>query len=102
MNDEIASQMFAALGNPHRVALIRLIVRAGEEGLNVTSLRQKLGLPPSTLAHHLKILADAGLVVQERFGRDLVSRAAFKRIQSLDTFLTEDCCKDVFICCGRE
>jgi len=96
MNDVSASQAFAALGNQHRVALLRLLVRAGGEGMNVTALREQLGLPASTLAHHLRTLVDAELVRQRRDGRELVSTAYYPRIRELATFLMKDCCKGVF------
>ncbi|MEO1252718.1 MAG: metalloregulator ArsR/SmtB family transcription factor [Pseudomonadota bacterium] len=96
MNDETAAKVFASLGNAHRVGVLRLLVRAGADGLNVTALRQRTGLPPSTMAHHLRMLADAGLIEQERQGRDLISRAAYKAIRQLNDFLMKDCCKDAF------
>lgn len=96
MDDQTASSAFAALGNEHRVAVLRLLVRAGPEGLNVSAIREALDLAPSTLAHHLRMLVDAGLVEQERIGRDLISRPAYSGIRSLNAFLTGDCCRGVF------
>ncbi len=96
MDDVTAATAFAALGNEHRVAVLRMLVRAGEGGLNVTTIREDLDLPPSTLAHHLRMLVDAGLVEQERIGRDLFSRPVPAVIRSLNAFLTEDCCNGVF------
>ncbi len=96
MNDADAAAAFAALGHAHRVAIVRLLVQAGADGLNVTTLREHTDLPPSTISHHLRILADAGVIAQERQGRDLISRAAWRQIRALNTFLMQDCCKGVF------
>lgn len=93
MNSESAASAFQALGNVHRVAVLRMLVKAGDHGLNVTQLREGLDLPPSTLAHHLKMLKDAGVVRQEKAGREVVSFAEFCRLRELGSFLLEDCCK---------
>lgn len=94
MKDTQAAQAFAALGNEHRVAVLRLLVRAGLNGLNVTSLRDQLDLPATTLGHHLKTLVEAGLVEQEKIGRELISRPAYGKILGLSEFLLKDCCRD--------
>lgn len=96
MNDAAASKAFGALGNAHRVAALRLLVRAGCDGLNVKALREHIGLPPTTMNHHLRMLVDAGLVSQERNGRELISRADYARIEALGAFLMQDCCQGVF------
>jgi len=97
MNDQTAATALSALGNSNRVKLIRILVRAGDDGMNVTGLREHIGLPASTMNHHLRMLADAGLIKQVRMGRELVSYAAFKQIRALNTFLMKDCCKDAFV-----
>ena len=96
MNDQDAAKAFTALGNEHRVAILRLLVRAGADGLNVTALREALAIPASTMAHHLRILVEGGLVEQALDGRELISRAAYGRIRALNTFLMKDCCKGAF------
>jgi len=68
MTDERAADCFAALGNRTRLRLLRLLVRAGVEGLNVGDAQRLLKLPGSTLAHHLAALVQAGLVTQESAG----------------------------------
>lgn len=101
MQDQSASKAFASLGNEHRVAALRLLVRAGLTGLNVKALREKLGLPATTMNHHLRTLVEAELVLQKRIGRELMSYANYEKIRRLNAFLIEDCCKDAFIdpCC---
>lgn len=85
----------AALGHDTRLAIFRLLVRAGHEGLNVSDIGDHLGAAPSTLAHHLKSLVDAGLVLQQRQGRQIVNRVDFDAIQRTVAFLTAECCVGV-------
>ena len=86
---------FAACGSKPRLMVVRLLVRAGDEGLTVGQIQQRSGLSASTLAHHLQFLAVGGLVVQERNGRTVVSRAAYQHIEALAAFLLDECCVDV-------
>ena len=88
----LQARALAALGHDARLSIFRLLVRAGEDGLNVGEIGGHLGLPPSTLAHHLSSLVDAGLVVQERQGRAVVNRVDFDRMRGLVAFLTSECC----------
>lgn len=94
MNDETASYAFAALGHPNRIRVLRLLVRAGPDGLTVSALRERLGLPATTFAHHLKALAEAGLVTQSKQGREVFSTANYPVIRALASFLMEECCAD--------
>lgn len=87
-----ASACLEALGNQSRLAVFRLLVRAGEGGLSVGRIQQHLGIAPSTLSHHLKGLIHVGLVAQERQGTTLLCRANFQRMQALLAFLSEECC----------
>ncbi len=85
----------AALGHDARLAIFRLLVRAGHDGLNVGDIGHELGIPASTLAHHLKSLVEAGLVVQERMGRQIVNRVDYDVMQRTVSFLTAECCVGV-------
>lgn len=85
----------AALGHDTRLAIFRLLVKAGEDGLNVSEIGQHIGMPASTLAHHLKSLVDAGLVVQERQGRQIVNRVDYAAMRRTVSFLTSECCVGV-------
>ena len=91
---EEAAEGFAACGSESRLTVLRLLVRAGEGGLTVGQIRQRSGLPASTLAHHLRCLVASGLVAQERKGRAVLSRAAYRRIEALAAFLLDECCAD--------
>jgi DNA-binding transcriptional ArsR family regulator len=92
MKTETAAAHLEALGNPTRLAIFRLLVRAGEEGLPVGRIQQRLDLPSSTLSHHLKALCAAGLVRQTRAGTTLICTADFKLMRGLVDFLVAECC----------
>ena len=89
------ARALAALGHDARLAIFRLLVKAGDDGLRVGEVGQHLGLAPSTLAHHLSALTAAGLVVQERRGREVVNRADYPAMHRLVGFLTSECCAGV-------
>lgn len=93
MKETTAAECFAALGHPTRLGIYRALVRAGDDGAPVGVLQEALGVPGSTLTHHIKALAAAGLVKQERDGRILTTRADFGQMRDLTNFLTDDCCK---------
>lgn len=89
------AKALAALGHDTRLALYRLLVKAGDEGLNVGEIGRHLRARPSTLAHHLSALVDAGLVIQERRGREVVNRADYDAMRRTVGFLTAECCTGV-------
>lgn len=85
----------AALGHTTRLSIFRLLVRAGKDGLNVGEIGHHLDAAPSTLAHHLRALVDAGLVIQERDGRQIVNRVDYEAMRGTISFLTAECCVGV-------
>ena len=89
------ARALAALGHEARLSIFRLLVKAGEEGLRVGDIAGHLEIAPSTLAHHLSTLVDAGLVLQERRGREVVNRVDYPAMNGLVSFLTEECCAGV-------
>ncbi|MDP6573763.1 MAG: metalloregulator ArsR/SmtB family transcription factor [Rhodospirillales bacterium] len=95
--EELAARALAALGNRTRLRMFRLLTRAGRDGLVVGQVQRHLGIPASTLAHHLSTLAQAGLVVQERRGRAVVCTADFVAMNGLTAYLTEQCCTGVHL-----
>lgn len=95
---EEAAQGFAAVGSEHRLEVLLALVRAGPEGLTVGDIQKRLDMPASTLAHHLRFLAAAGLMEQEKAGRAIVNRAAFERIEALAGYLLRECCADSAFC----
>jgi ArsR family transcriptional regulator len=91
------ARALAALGHEARLDVYRLLVRAGDEGMIVGDIAAHTGLPLSTLAHHLRTLVAADLVVQERRGREVVSRADYAAMNAALSFLTDECCKGVVL-----
>jgi DNA-binding transcriptional ArsR family regulator len=94
MKLEKAAAQLEALGNPTRLTIYRVLVRAGDEGLPVGQVQEKLDIPASTLSHHCKKLIDTGLVTQERQATTLICRAHYPAMQSLIGFLADECCAD--------
>jgi ArsR family transcriptional regulator len=82
----------AALGQPTRLAVFRLLVRQEPEGMAAGAIAAAVGGPHNTLSTHLAILARAGLVRATRDGRSIVYRADLAGMQQLVTFLVADCC----------
>ncbi|RWB02960.1 MAG: ArsR family transcriptional regulator [Mesorhizobium sp.] len=94
MELEKAAAQLEALGNPTRLQLYRILVRAGDDGLAVGSVQEKLDIPSSTLSHHLKRLVDTGLVTQERQATTLICRANYPGMNALIGYLADECCAD--------
>ncbi len=92
-NDVIRS--LAALAHPARLQVFRALVVVGRQGLTPGTMAEALGLPAATLSFHLKELVQAGLVTQERAGRNLVYRAAYDRMNGVLGYLTAHCCQGV-------
>lgn len=80
------------LGNPTRLAVFRLLVRAGTNGLLVGELQSRLGVPHSTLSHHILFLVTARLIRQERQGRVLRCKPNYERMTAIIESLTAECC----------
>jgi DNA-binding transcriptional ArsR family regulator len=91
------AKSLAALGHDVRLSVFRLLVKAGEKGLSVGEISQHLELAPSTLAHHLRALVGAGLVQQEKRGREMITRTDFAAMRRTVDFLTSECCEGVEI-----
>ncbi len=95
MKLETAANILAKIGNPTRLRIVRLLVRAGDEGLPVGVIQKKLGIPGSTLTHHITHLKSAGVIRQQRRQATLICGVEFGVIQGLVDYLTEECCADV-------
>jgi len=90
-----AQQAIAALGalaHDTRLAVFRLLVQRGPEGLPAGSLAETLEMPPSSLTFHLQQLMQAGLITQRRVSRQLFYAADFAAMNRLLGYLTENCC----------
>ena len=95
MKAEAAISALAALAQEHRLALFRLLVQAGPEGLPAGAIADALAVPNSSLSFHLAQLNRAGLVRQRRQGRSLIYTADYGRMDGLLSYLTENCCGGV-------
>ena len=95
LNLEAAAPILAELGNETRLAIVRLLVRAGDDGLTVGDIQRATGVPGSTLTHHLQRLRGAGLVSRTREGSTLWCKAEMERIRATADFLIEECCADM-------
>ena len=91
-NERIYADALAALGHESRLAVFRLLVKAGAAGMQVGRISEVLSLHPSTLAHHLTMLVKSDLVVQSRQGREIICRANYPQMDHLIAFLTKACC----------
>jgi ArsR family transcriptional regulator, arsenate/arsenite/antimonite-responsive transcriptional repressor len=81
-----------ALAQEHRLALFRLLVQAGEDGMAAGAIATALGVPNSSLSFHLAQLSRAGLIRQERRQRSLIYRADYAAMNALVGYLMENCC----------
>lgn len=92
MNTGQVLAALAALAQDSRLAVYRLLVQAGPEGLPATKIAEGVGVAPSALSFHLKELLHADLVTQTRAGRSLIYAANFQTMNGVLGFLTENCC----------
>lgn len=90
-----AARVVAALGaiaHEHRLAVYRMLVERGPDGLPAGVIAERLELPPSSLTFHLQQLLHAGLVTQRRLSRQLIYAVDVNAMNALMAFLTENCC----------
>ena len=90
----------AALAQEHRLAVFRLLVQAGREGMPAGQVADALDLAPNTLTCHFDRLRSAGLVTVRRDGRSMIYAAQFETMNALIGFLTENCCAGVAEACA--
>src|SRR5438876_8145785 len=91
--DDAAAHL-EALGNPTRLKIYRTLVRAGDLGMPVGRLQERLKIAPSTLSHHIKALMVVGLISQVREATTLVCHANYEVMRGLVDFLVAECCAD--------
>jgi ArsR family transcriptional regulator, arsenate/arsenite/antimonite-responsive transcriptional repressor len=92
MDKADAVTALAALAQDHRLAVFRLLVQAGPEGMPAGQVAEELDLAPNTLTFHFDRLRHAGLVTVRREGRSMIYAARFDTMNALLGFLTENCC----------
>ena len=92
MDQNHAIAALGALAQDTRLALFRLLVTAGPEGLSAGTIAERLRVAPSSLSFHLQQLLHAGLVTQRRLSRQLIYSAEYGTMNELMAYLTENCC----------
>ncbi|QIK37131.1 helix-turn-helix transcriptional regulator [Caldichromatium japonicum] len=92
MEHDEAAATLAELGNRHRLAVFRYLVKAGQGGASVGEIQQALGIPLSTLSHHLSRMAHVGLIDQTRHGRAILCVPNYAHLAELLAFIQQECC----------
>lgn len=100
MDRDRAAFAFAALGQPTRLELLRVLLARGPAGLAAGEAATRLGVPPSTLSFHLRALEQAGLIAATRRGRSLVYAAQIAPLRALFAFVADACCEGQPERCG--
>ena len=89
-----AAKALKELGHPTRLSIFKLLVKAGHSGLPVGDIQEELGIPHSTLSHHIAKLMSVKLMKQQREGRTLYCIPQYESLNSLIYFLQDECCAD--------
>ncbi len=93
MESEIAVKRLSALAQEGRLAVFKLLVQAGAEGIAAGEIARRFGMPSNTLSAQLTILSNAGLVASRREGRSIIYTACYDGMGELLFYLTEECCQ---------
>lgn len=107
MDTKATITALAALAQESRLAVFRLLIQLGPEGMAATKIGSELGVAPSSMSFHLKELTHANLVSSRQEGRYVIYSANFNVMNELIGFLTENCCggnicTPVVACCAPE
>lgn len=87
-----AVSALSALAHDARLAVFRMLVQTGREGIAAGEIARRLGVPPNTLSANLNILSHAGLVENRREGRSVIYTARYEHMTELLEFMIQDCC----------
>lgn len=94
MKIDTAVSLLGALAQGSRLALFRLLVQKGPDGMAAGDIAERLGVAPNTLSFHLKELSSVGLLNSRQEGRFIYYAPDFKVMNGLLAYLTENCCAD--------
>lgn len=94
MEHELAAKRLAELGHGTRLSIFRYLVKVGTGGAPVGQIQEKLGIPASTLSHHINRLVSVGLIRQVRESRTLYCVPQFEVLKELIEFLVAECCSE--------
>ncbi|HEY9714004.1 MAG TPA: helix-turn-helix transcriptional regulator [Chroococcales cyanobacterium] len=92
MKSEAAVSSLSALAHEGRLAVFKMLVKAGPDGIAAGDIARKLDVPPNSLSANLNILSHAGLVASRRDGRSIIYSARYDQMSKLLGYLLEDCC----------
>jgi DNA-binding transcriptional ArsR family regulator len=92
MESKAAVAMLAALGHEGRLAIFRLLVKVGPEGIAAGEIARTLEVLPNSLSANLNVLSHAGLIASRRKGRSIIYSADYAAMSGMLGFLMEDCC----------
>ena len=92
MDSNEAVQALGALAHETRLAIFRVLIERGPDGLSAGIIAEQLSIPPSSLTFHVQHLHRAGLITQRRVSRQIIYAANFEGMNGLVEFLTENCC----------
>ncbi len=92
MNPNQATQGFSAMGSSARMEVLQTLIKAGPDGLVVGDIQSRTKMPASTLAHHLKALHTANLIIQTKHGREITSLANYAHLEALASYILQECC----------
>ncbi|TCU68271.1 ArsR family transcriptional regulator [Bradyrhizobium sp. R2.2-H] len=93
--EQKAADALAALGSRTRLRVFKALVRAGPQGVNIGTLQRHLGVPATTLSHHLTTLSHAGLLSQQRVGREVICTADYKALHWVLEYVEAECCEGI-------
>jgi ArsR family transcriptional regulator len=107
MKESQALEAFAALSQQTRLSILRLLIKAGDDGVSAGAIAEDLGVSASNISFHLKELERAGLITQRRESRSIIYAADYPGLRGLIEFLMMDCCAGrpeitgpIVACCG--
>jgi DNA-binding transcriptional ArsR family regulator len=93
MNSELAIKRLSALAQEARLAVFKLLVKAGPDGVAAGEIAHQMGFPQNTVSAQLTVLSNAGLIGSRRAGRSIIYSAHYDGMSELLVYLMEDCCQ---------